>query len=79
MFHRRHNKVLVILTVSGRLDVPVDECDAYLHLARQFKLRQVKKLLERRLVNAKSFGRQFTQCSSYILKTRTKQKYIVEE
>ena len=42
---------------SGKLDVRFEEYEAYLHLAREFELWQLKKLIELRLDKAKMFGK----------------------
>ncbi|XP_046839999.1 ankyrin repeat and BTB/POZ domain-containing protein 1-like [Xenia sp. Carnegie-2017] len=41
---------------TGKLDVPFQECDAYLYLASLFQLDELKKLIETRVENAKTFG-----------------------
>lgn len=51
-----HFKGILKYLYTGRLHVPVDECDPYLYLAQKFKLHNVTNVLKKRLVTAELFG-----------------------
>lgn len=40
----------------GKLDVPFEECESYLYLARHFQFWELMQLIKSRLEKAKTFG-----------------------